>query len=196
MGQKELIESLHKEAEEKIRQLWKDAEAEAEKIRAGTAEKIERAGEEYRKKQSTAVKKREQDILSKAAREARKIRLMTEKALSDRLFPLALSCLEVLKSERYKEVFGSLAKELPNARWKEVRVHPDDLNIAEKHFAASDIAPDSRITGGLEALSADGKTFVNNTFEKRLERAWDDLLPLLIKEIYKEVSEDGTVKDP
>jgi vacuolar-type H+-ATPase subunit E/Vma4 len=27
-----------------------------------------------------------------------------------------------------------------------------------------------------------------NSFEKRLERAWEDLLPLLIREAYKEVA--------
>jgi vacuolar-type H+-ATPase subunit E/Vma4 len=195
MGHKELIDSLQQEGEDKIRQLWKDAEIEAETVRTETSSKIGLISKEFRNKELIEIQDREQEILSEAASKAGKIKLQAERTLSDRLFLLALSCLHELKNGRYAEAFESIVKEIPHAEWKKVRVHPDDMKIAETYFASSDIIPDDRISGGLEAVSENNKVFINNTFEKRLERAWDDLLPLLISEIYKEGIDSGTPSD-
>jgi vacuolar-type H+-ATPase subunit E/Vma4 len=192
MGHKELIESLQQEGEDKIRQLWKDAETEAADMRAATSNKIESISKEYRNNALREEQNQAQDLFSEAAKSAGKIMLQAEQELSDRLFPLALSCLHTLKNERYPAVFDLLVKEIPDAKWKEVRVHPDDVQIAGKYFSETDITPDNEISGGMEAVGAERNVVINNTFEKRLERAWDDLLPLLINEIYKEAFDSGT----
>ena len=192
MGYKELIQSLQKEGEEKIRLQWNDVEAEAENIRAETSGRIEQMREEYGIKQQVAQQNQEKRIFSEANKKARKIRLLAENTLSDRLFLLALSCLSELRNDRYKGIFESLVKELPDAQWNEVRVSPDDLQLAEKYFAGAHLIPDNRITGGLLVLTDDRKIHINNTFEKRLERIWEDILPILIKDIVKGASHYGT----
>ena len=52
------------------------------------------------------------------------------------------------------------------------------------------------ITGGMDAAMEDGTIRVINTFEKRLELAWADLLPLLISDVYQEVSDGASQKRP
>jgi vacuolar-type H+-ATPase subunit E/Vma4 len=39
------------------------------------------------------------------------------------------------------------------------------------------------ITGGLETISTEGEVRVVNTFEKRLERMWEEMLPEIMKEV-------------
>jgi len=187
MGYRELIESLRKEGEENISRLWIDVQEEADKINAETSQKIEEIREKYRKDQETAAGKQEDLILSETKNRARLIKLSAERALSDRLFPLAMSYLHELRNEAYKDVFASLVKELPHTLWREVRVNPQDITIAREHFPDSQVIPDDTISGGLEVIREDGRICIANTFNKRLEKAWEDVLPSLITDIYKEV---------
>jgi vacuolar-type H+-ATPase subunit E/Vma4 len=191
MGYQELIASLRKEGEQKIQAVRTETDAEAEKIRAETAGKIERIREEFRKEEAKLTKALEDDILSAAEKKARTIRLSAEKSLSDRLFTLALTCLHELRRERYESIFSALAEELPSAVWNEVRVNPEDVSMARTHFPASRIIPDNNIAGGLEVYTENKKQHIINTFEKRLERAWEEILPLLITDTYKKASKHG-----
>ncbi|UCH81876.1 MAG: V-type ATP synthase subunit E [Nitrospiraceae bacterium] len=188
MGHRELIESLHKEREETINLLWSKVKAEAEEINAETHRKIAALREKYQKEQEAAVKQEEASIISGIRNRARIIKLSAERALSERLYPLALSCLCKLRDARSRDVFSLLVKELPDSHWKDIRVNPQDLNIAQEHFPGSHCIPDENISGGLEVIREDGRVSIANTFEKRLEKAWEDLLPLLISSIYNEVS--------
>jgi vacuolar-type H+-ATPase subunit E/Vma4 len=70
-----------------------------------------------------------------------------------------------------------------------VRVNPEDVALAGKYFPGAEIIPDRNITGGMDASTADGTIRIINTFEKRMERAWTDMLPVLIKDVYQEVSD-------
>ncbi len=189
MGYRELIESLRKEGEEKINLLWSEAHDEAEKINAETSRRIEEIRERYKVSRENAVKVQEEAILSDVKTKERTIRLTAEKALSDRLFSVALTLLHELRNKKYVEVFTSLAGELADIKWQEIRVNPEDLSIAQEHFPYSNIIPDDTIAGGMEALKEGGKIHVINTFRKRLERAWEDILPLMISDVYKEISE-------
>jgi vacuolar-type H+-ATPase subunit E/Vma4 len=191
LGHRELIESLRREGEETINRLWSEIKAEAGKINAEASRRIEELREKYGKIREIEVNKQEDSILSEANNRARIIKLSAEKVLSERLFPLALSYLLELRNDGYKDVFASLIKELPDVTWKDVRVNPQDTEIAREHFPDSNIIPDDNISGGLEVLREDGKICIADTFEKRLDKAWEDILPLLINEIYKEASGNG-----
>jgi vacuolar-type H+-ATPase subunit E/Vma4 len=61
-------------------------------------------------------------------------------------------------------------------------VHPDDVERAKTCFPNAEITAMEEISGGLEVTSDDGLVTVVNTCEKRLERAWESLLPEMIKE--------------
>jgi vacuolar-type H+-ATPase subunit E/Vma4 len=191
MGYQELIASLRKEGEEKIKTIRAETEAEAEKIKAEAAGKIEQLREDFRKGETKLIRDQEKGVLSAAENQVRIIRLTAEKSLSDRLFKLALSCLHELRTERYESVFSSLVKELPSASWNEVSVNPEDAGMAGAHLPDSRIISDYKITGGLEVFRENRKQHIINTFEKRLERAWEKILPFLIIDTYREAARHG-----
>ena len=188
MGHRELTDSLRRDGDEQVNRLWNEVRAEAEKINAGTAQRTSELREEFRKRLEAVSRKEEDAVLSEAVQKARAIRLSLEHTLSDRLLLLAVSCLGELRDSGYRDVFASLAGELPSAEWDEVRVNPLDKGIAEEFFPGSRIITDDNISGGLEVTRHDNKICVNNTFEKRLEKAWQDILLLLIRDI---CGEDG-----
>ena len=191
MGYNKLIESLRRQGNEKIRKIWDDAGAGAEKIRAEASRDIALIEARYRKRISEEVKAQERGILSEAEKNARVIKLSAEKVLSGRVFSLALLCLNELRDENYGVIFEDLVKELPHARWEDVRVNAEDVQIARKYFAGAKIITDNSISCGFEVFLEKGKIHISNTFEKRLEKAWHDILPLLIRDIYKEVQSNG-----
>ena len=53
-------------------------------------------------------------------------------------------------------------------------------------FPDAEILFDKAITGGLEAISDGGEVRVVNTFEKRLERMWEEMLPEIMKEVMEQ----------
>jgi len=191
MGHEELIASLRKEGEEKVLALRNETGAEAENIRVKTAVEIKRLREEFRKKEAGLTKTQEDDILSAAEKKARVIMLAAEKSLSDRLFRLSMSCLHELRRDGYEDIFSALAREIPSAKWDEVRVHPSDAGMARRYFPEAGIVPDDYISAGFEAATENKKRHVINTFEKRLERAWEEILPFLVIDTYKETSRYG-----
>jgi vacuolar-type H+-ATPase subunit E/Vma4 len=192
MGCKELIESLRKEADKRIESVRQEAEAEAGKIRTETAHKIELLREESRRALSSEVNNMLMHALSEADKQARICRLSAEKRLSDRLFSAASSSLGRLRSARYRDVFKAIAGELPPLHWQTVSVNPEDVGIAREIFPDAEIIQDAGITGGLVVTAEGGKIRIINTFEGRLTRAWGDLLSELIKDAYREGTDNGT----
>jgi vacuolar-type H+-ATPase subunit E/Vma4 len=192
MGYRELIASLRIEGEEKMKTIRDNARAEAEELQARAAKKIGQLRKEYKVKEDEIGKAQEDDVLSKARNKARIIKLESEKSLSDRLLRLALPCLPELRNDRYEAVFALMKKELPETLWEEVIVNPEDVHIARTLFPGSEITSDDGIAGGLEVLRESRKQHIINTFEKRLERAWENILPLMVIDAHKEAFKHGT----
>lgn len=193
MGYRELINSLHKEADRKTKSIWDAVKTEAEKIRTEADEKTSRMKSLFSKRQAEEVRKQEDLILRDVEKKARTLRLSAENELSARLLQTAVSCLPELRNERYKNIFASLTKELPSVKPERIGVNQEDAGIAREYFPDADIDARGSISGGLEIELNDGKTCITNTFEKRLERSWEDILPLLIRDIYKEIQGHGTI---
>ena len=191
MGNGEFIEALRREGEEKIRTICQEAEAEAERIRVDAAGRISRIRENLGRTHFIALKEQAGAIVSQADREARKVLLSAEKELSGRLYAAAVKALARLRENRYQEVFDALAHELPLYNWQVVRVNPHDEERAKEYFPGSEIISDEGITGGVDVIDKEGNIRVVNTFEKRLENAWMDILPELIKEVYGKIAECG-----
>jgi V/A-type H+/Na+-transporting ATPase subunit E len=167
MGCKELIESLRAAASERVNAVWSEADAEADNARAACAQKIEQAKEEAGR--IMEVKERS-------------MRLVADKKLADFLYSIAASRLRILRDREYDAGFQVLAQELPRFTWGSVKVHPDDVARARTFFPNAKIIATEAISGGLEVTSDDGLVTVINTWEKRLERAWEGMLPEMIKE--------------
>jgi vacuolar-type H+-ATPase subunit E/Vma4 len=191
MSCKELIDSLKKAADERVLLMRQEAEREAGAAKADVARRLEQRRDEAKKKEAAAQRDAITQALSAASNRAREIRLSAEKELSARLEAAAASSLPALRKAGYETAFGKMARELPVLAWHTVRVNPGDVALAGKYFPGAEIVPDRNITGGMDASTKDGSIRVINTFEKRLERAWSEMLPLLIKDVYGE-GPDGT----
>jgi vacuolar-type H+-ATPase subunit E/Vma4 len=192
MGCKELIESLRRARDEKIISIWNEAEGEADKVQAEISRKVEQVRADFEREKSSAVGEKVVRALSDANSTSRTRRLVAEREVSDRLFLLATASLTTLRNSGYHEVFKAMIRELPSLPWKTVRVNPDDAALAKEYFPGSEIIRDSGITGGVDAMIESGKVRVVNTFEKRLERIWDDILPGMLKDVYEELSKQRT----
>ena len=195
MGSQELILSLRRAGEENIRRLQQDAEREAELLRASLSGKIGELRRRTADELEIFAREETRRILAEEGGRARSIRLGAEKALSDRLLSIALASLEQLRQKGYPALFEKMVSELPPLPWKTVRVHPVDKELAHRLFPDAEIVPEETIRGGIDAATADGAIRVVNTFEKRVERVWADLLPLLINDVYQEAS-DGASQKP
>lgn len=187
MGCEELIGSLRKEAEEKVREIWREAEEEAGRIQAGFSLRLEAL---HREHASESYSEAWQKTLRDAGNKARRIRLASEDRLSARLYILAVSSLHLLRGKGYEDIFQRLALEIPPLGWRSVKVNQDDCDLARKFFPGAGIVADGNITGGMEAEAEEGWVRVANTFEKRLERAWPEMLPGLIADINREGMDD------
>jgi vacuolar-type H+-ATPase subunit E/Vma4 len=192
MGCNELIESLRKASEGRVCAIWTDAEEEVRKIWADVSHEIDRMREEYAGILSGPAHVEVSTILMEAHKKARMIGLSAEDLISKRLFSLAMTLLHRLRNEGYEDLFGRFARELPPLRWQTLKVNPDDVDLARKYFPDAEIFPDSNIAGGFRATAEAERIRVVNTFEKRLERAWADLLPDLMGDV-REISDVGTI---
>lgn len=182
MGYKELIEALREEGEKKVKEIWREAEAGAEKIMKETESKIDELKREYERRFSLEAEKKRTSMLSEAAKEASRMRLDAEEYLSKRLFKVALEMLQSLRKENYREVFNSLLREIPNSDWVTVRVNPEDVVLAQSLLPGAKVISDDSIIGGFVIFNSDGN-IITNTFEKRLERLWPEILPEILKTI-------------
>ncbi|NJD56378.1 MAG: hypothetical protein FIA94_08240 [Nitrospirae bacterium] len=179
-----LIKCLWKEAEEKIRIIGEEAKAAAAEIGEETALKISRLREEYEKTSNAAAAKRTDEIRTDAETKARLLRASAARTLSMCLYDEFRSSLPLLRNKGYADAFAVMAAELPPFSWKAVRVNPGDASLARVHFPDAEIISDSEISGGMEVTNDDGRIRVINTFEKRLERIWEELVPDLMQESY------------
>ncbi len=191
MSSRELIESLRRSGDEKIRLLTQEAEQEARAVRAAAAERLEELRGRYAEQLSAATGEETMRALAEAGNKARILRLAAEKVLSERLLSAARAAMLQLRDAAYPAVFEKMVLELPSLDWKLVRVHPADAGLARKYFPEAEIVPVENISGGIDVTVRDGTIRVINTLEKRLERSWNELLPLMVRDAYREISDDG-----
>lgn len=183
MGYQELIDSLIKEGDEKIKKIWLDAERVAEKILDEKNKKINEIINRYEKLKKISVKEQTDHILLDAEKESRRIRLEAEERFLKKLFDLAVSMLHLLRNKNYRDIFKALLMEIPEYKWDIIIVNDDDLDIAKKFFSNTQVIADRRISGGFIIMTRDKNICIDNTFEKRLQRAWQEIIPGLMKEI-------------
>jgi vacuolar-type H+-ATPase subunit E/Vma4 len=182
MGCKELIDSLRAAGEGRMRALRTDAEQEMERIRSEAASRAQAIRQQHEAQRSAAATEQASRIIGEANAAVRLVRLRSERAFAERLNALARSSLLSLRNIGYADVFASFVQELPQFVWKTVRVNPDDADLARKHFPGAEIVPDPGVTGGLIAISEGEQVRIVNTFERRLETLWEELLPDIMKE--------------
>ena len=182
MGCKELIEALRAAASERVNAAWSEASAEADIARAACAQKIDQAKGEAGRISAARVALIRSQALQKTHGKERGMRLVADRKLADLLYSIAVSRLRMVRDRAYDAAFQTMVLELPQFTWGSVKVHPDDVERARTFFPKANIFATETISGGLEATSDDGLVTVVNTCEKRLERAWEGMLPEMIRE--------------
>lgn len=182
MGSEELLAALRSEAEEKSRIIRQEGVAEAARLKDDAAVRLARLREKFQQEQVRTIAAENGAILAEAERTARRTRLAAAENLAEKLYDLAHGLLPRLREKDYPGIFSRLAAELPLIEWETLRVNPADAEIAARLFPKARIVPDTAICGGMEALAEEGRIRIINTLEKRLERAWPELLPVLIEE--------------
>jgi vacuolar-type H+-ATPase subunit E/Vma4 len=190
MGSRDLIESLRKAGEEKTEFIRRESEQALAALRAKAERALEELEQECRIKLSTIADEEARNAAADANTRARAIRLDAEGALSVRLRSLAWLSLSQLRDADYPTVFQKLARELPALAWTIVSANPADIVLVKKVFPDAEAIPDQSIIGGLNAVAHEETIIVINTFEKRLERLWIDLLPEMMKDIHSEGSHE------
>ncbi|MBI1919932.1 MAG: hypothetical protein HYS23_02515 [Geobacter sp.] len=186
MGYEKLIETLRKEGAEKVAAIRQEVEAQGEDFKRETAEKSAALREEFAHRGEEEHAAIQRESLAEALRETRQQRLAAEHELAGRLLELARQALPDLRAEHPGELFATLVKELPQGQWEVVKINPADRKAAKRFFADAKIKTDKAIAGGFEATTDDKRFRVVNTLEKRLERAWPELLPRILADIRRE----------
>jgi V/A-type H+-transporting ATPase subunit E len=195
MSQHELMAALRQEGEAKIAVLWHDAEAKAEALREKNAGKLAEFETEVRGVTGEKLALIRRPILARAAATAQRLVLVAEDGVAQRLRILAEEFLPLMREDDYPETFAALVAELPPALWTRVTLHPDDLARGAASFPGAVPCLDSAINGGVAAETAGGGISVVNTLDKRLERAWPEILPVLMKEVRRVLDSPGTAED-
>ena len=196
MGLEELLNTLKKNEQKQIDDIWQQARAEADSIRKQTAEAIVKITEEHADQLASACRKSVRVIVAEAEIKARKKKLFAYQGLEEVLYATAVKQLPKLRELIDEKVFAQLVKELPDSQWERIIVNLTDVDLAAEFFKKSIIQPDASVNGGLIAVTAGGKIVVDNTFEKRLERKWSQILPELIKKIEKKYGESEPAENP
>jgi V/A-type H+-transporting ATPase subunit E len=178
LGLNELIDSLKKNGQKQIDDIWQAAESEAEILRKQIAEAIADITKIHADKLASACQKSMRAIFSETEVKTRQKKLFAYQNLDQALRNAALKQLPSLRQQKYEKIF----------------VNPDDLQMAAKFFTANSLQPDSAISGGVLAETANGRIVVDNTFEKRLERKWPQILPQIIAELEKHFEKSGTAE--
>ena len=180
-----LIESLWRDGQKRIEEIEAESKEEAARIETDISLKIASLREKSEKNVCSDSAKRAVDILAEANQSADLIKISAARELSVRLCLLARSCLQILRDDKYGDVFTALAAELPPLAWKSIRVNPGDAERARVSFPGAEIICDDTISGGMDVMTADGRIRIISTFEKRLERAWEEMSSDLLQEDYE-----------
>jgi V/A-type H+-transporting ATPase subunit E len=183
----ELIGSLWQEAEKKISAIIRETDEEEARVTKEALLRISRLREDSQLHCSSATRKQTEATLSEAEKKARLIHIAEDLRLSERLYRISHASLRMLRNSDYQGSFRIMAEELPPLAWKTVRVNPEDAGLAQEHFPEAGIVTDDSISGGMDVMTDDGKIRIINTLEKRLERAWADILPNIMKGFYDTV---------
>lgn len=188
MSHEALILDLRRKSSDRIKKIWGEAEVGAEELRSLKREEFERRQVEVKRQLKDEAEMIAAPILHEARRSALAIEDEAMRGLSERLYALAGSMVVQLRQQDYEDVFATLVGEVPAIDWERVWVSPKDMELAGSFFPGAEIEEDPSIIGGFIAATDGGSYQVINTLERRLEKAWQVLLPLLLKEII-------TVKD-
>ncbi|MHB8788882.1 MAG: hypothetical protein ACYDBT_03280 [Desulfobulbaceae bacterium] len=183
MGMELLLEDLRRTSELRVAAIWRQAESDAAALRAEQEKALAAARELLARQRAEAERAVAEPIIRAAEIQALRIQDDACRELGERLHGLARQELARVRQAEYPAIFAVMVAELPEVPWDEVRVSPQDLTLARRHFPGAEIKGDPAITGGFMAKRDNGGFRVVSTLERRLELAWPFAQPLLLRQI-------------
>lgn len=189
MTREGLIDELRRKAAEDAEGLWRDARGKADALRLDAERAVADERRVVMAATATAIRRLTTAASAAAEHAARDHRVRESGALAQRFYGLARAELPSLRGSGAEAGLAALATELPSLEWRRLRVNPADEADARRLFPKADIECDPTIAGGLRAEVDGGRIAVDNTLEARLDTAWPDLLPGLIRSIGTECGE-------
>ncbi len=190
MGQEELIAALRRDGETKARQIWREVEQQAERLRTETAQSLDRQQQVVQERRQKEASTLLEEALVLAHRRAQQCRLETENRLAQRLRNLAEGLLPELADTGGEQLFRQLSREIPNEPWQKVKVAPRDEPVARSCYPKAEITLQESISAGLEVVGDEGRISIINTLEKRLEHLWQHLLPDLLRDLRERAADE------
>jgi vacuolar-type H+-ATPase subunit E/Vma4 len=177
-----LIERIRRQADLDIDVAWQKARAQADACSAESARALDDARLQAARRLAQTAAVLEADATARAETAARRIRAAASAALAARLHTIAVEALARFRTPEYPALFDALAGDLPARAWPLVMVHPDDHALAASHFPQAEIVCDPAIESGMVVEADEGRVRVTNTLRARLDAAWPDLLPLILRD--------------
>lgn len=178
-----LLDDLRQRSGQRVAAIWRQAESDAAALRTERERELGAARGLLEQQQGEAARAVTEPVIRAAEIEALRIQDNACRDLAGRLSALATEQLARIRQAEYPAIFAQLAAELPDAAWPGVRVNPQDLALARRHFPEADIKGDPAILGGFIAEGDGSRHRVVNTLEQRLVRAWPFALPILLRQI-------------
>ena len=175
MSRERLTESLMSKSDARARAIWQEAELQAQRYRQEADERCADQRREAKGQQELQVGQQLIQLSIRVEKRTRRIRLLAEEQLLDRLRLLATDQLGRLTTEQRTGSLRRLAAELPELDWQQVTVHPDDRQQAVDLFPDCAIDTDPALLGGVVAATTDKAVCVDNSLSRRLDQIWPKL---------------------
>jgi V/A-type H+-transporting ATPase subunit E len=182
-----LVEHLRVMGEEKVKAFWQEAEAEVQRYTVAEETALAEEKRRCRMQREQALLELGRSLMREVEEKVWQRQSLVEARLAGRLHELATKELSWLREQCGSRLLTTLAGELPAAVvWEQVRVSEREVELARQLFPGAQVQGDRSIAAGLVAQSAHGKIMVVNTLEKRLERAWPQLLPEMLRALRRD----------
>jgi len=171
MSAEKLINRIKRDAEEKTREILREAEETAEKLINDTKKQAEREAEEIIADGKKQVENLKRIRVSKAHQEAQRAIMNTREEIIEECFNIAFEKLKTLSSEEYKNIVNKIIEETKKNMPSEIEAYisrEEDKEILGNHGIP--VKGYINAIGGVILQSLDGNMRVDNTFEGILER--------------------------
>lgn len=188
MGEVELKNTLQREAELQVREVWHAAEACIEQRRQELADERDRLGELAHERRAEELATLRQTTLFEARQRIRTKSLHVSQILAERLLSLARTEVKNMALAGGEALFRDLVRELPEMEWSGVIITPESKVRTDSYFPAAIVREDPALLGGFIAEARDGRVRIDNSLAGRLTRFWPELLATMLTELESEVN--------
>lgn len=184
MAQESLLDALEEDARAQADSIIQGAQARAAAMIAAAGEEASVMTDAMAAGARAAIGKRRAEVLNGARVRASSVLIDCRRALIDDVFKKALISFSSLERKEYGRVLDRWYDELCIA-WEDaglteppiVLINPVDAPLMEKKNAC--LRPDPLVECGIVFVSADASVRFENTFASRLEKAREDIMPVI-----------------